>query len=129
MDCQQPSSGDLRDIQRQHQSDTAEKENSFSSDNNNKSSSSSSSSSSLLERRQSNRLQQEGIQEENGGIVSPMPIGAERMAALRDLGATFEEGQKSIAKVATPTETIVPSFVDSDHLEVRYMNLTREHGE
>lgn len=126
MDCQQPSSGDLRDIQRQHQSDTAEKKNSFSSDNNNKSSSSSSS---LLERRQSNRLQQEGIQEENGGIVSPMPIGAERMAALRDLGATFEEGQKSIAKVATPTETIVPSFVDSDHLEVRDMNLTREHGE
>ncbi|KAI8967807.1 hypothetical protein BDF20DRAFT_899400 [Mycotypha africana] len=50
--------------------------------------------------------------------VSPMPTGAERMAALRDLGATFEEGQKSIAKVATPTGTVVPSFVDSDHLEV-----------
>ncbi|KAL0139233.1 hypothetical protein V8B55DRAFT_1522136 [Mucor lusitanicus] len=47
-----------------------------------------------------------------------MPTGAERMAALRDLGATFEEGQRSIAKVATPTETVVPSFVDSDQLEV-----------
>lgn len=117
MDRQQPSSGDLRDIQRQHQSEAPEKKNSFSSGSSD--SSNKSSSPSLLERRQSkNRLQQEGVSEESLGIVSPMPTGAERMGALRDLGATFEEGQKSIAKVATPSETIVPSFVDSDHLEV-----------
>ncbi|RCH89261.1 hypothetical protein CU097_011866 [Rhizopus azygosporus] len=49
--------------------------------------------------------------------ISPMPTGPERMVALRDLGATFEEGKKSVAKVATPNETVVPSFVDSNQLE------------
>ncbi|KAI9342993.1 hypothetical protein BD770DRAFT_398380 [Pilaira anomala] len=96
MDSEQPSSGDLKDLVRQHNRQDSEKK---------------ASPASLLERRQSNR------DEETLGNISPMPTGAERMAALRDLGATFEEGQKTIAKVATPTETIVPSFVDSDHLE------------
>lgn len=101
MDFKQPSSGDLRDIQRQHQQSAENKNNNAIP--------------TLLERRQSNQKQTE---EDVMGSISPMPTGAERMAALRDLGATFEEGQKSISKVATPTETIVPSFVDSDHLEV-----------
>lgn len=112
---QQPSSGDLKDIQKQHQLD-AEKSND--------SGTSSIKPPSLLERRQSNRLQNQNdeslVNEESLGIISPMPTGAERMAALRDLGATFEEGQRSVAKVATPTETVVPSFVDSDQLEVTF---------
>lgn len=86
----QPSSGDLKQLPHEHHSP------------------------SLLERRQI--PQNEEVL--NANSITPMPTGAERMAALRDLGATFEEGQKSIAKVATPTETIVPSFVDSEHLEV-----------
>ncbi|KAG2191569.1 hypothetical protein INT46_006207 [Mucor plumbeus] len=112
MNQQQPSSGDLRDIQRQHQLNT---------EKSNNSGTSSIKPPSLLERRQSNRLQNQNdeslVNEESVGIISPMPTGAERMAALRDLGATFEEGQRSVAKVATPTETVVPSFVDSDQLE------------
>jgi hypothetical protein len=99
MDKQQPSSGDLKDIQREHESTDR--------------------SPSLLQRRQSNKVLQQQQQGEILGDISPMPTGAERMAALRDLGATFEEGKRSIAKVATPTETVVPSFVDSEHLEVR----------
>lgn len=111
MDTKQPSSGDLRELQRQHKQDMQ-----ASSSVSSGSISSTSSTPSLLERRKSSRLQQ--LDDESSSMISPMPTGAERMAALRDLGATFEEGQKSIAKVATPTETIVPSFVDSDHLEV-----------
>ncbi|KAG1054123.1 hypothetical protein G6F46_003475 [Rhizopus delemar] len=50
--------------------------------------------------------------------ITPMPMGPDRMAALKHLGATFEEGKKSVAKVATPNnETVVPSFVDSDQLD------------
>ncbi|KAI8370640.1 uncharacterized protein BYT42DRAFT_475429, partial [Radiomyces spectabilis] len=50
--------------------------------------------------------------------VSPMPSGTERMDALKNLGATFEEGQRRVSKVATPTETeFVPSFVDTAQLE------------
>ncbi|KAI8353226.1 hypothetical protein BD560DRAFT_427057 [Blakeslea trispora] len=101
---QEAESGDLKQIQRDHQ--LSEKRKSTSSSN------SSVRPPSLLERRQSNN--QNAMSNED---ITPMPTGAERMAALRDLGATFEEGRKSIAKVATPTETVVPSFVDSDHLE------------
>ncbi|CEP13201.1 hypothetical protein [Parasitella parasitica] len=107
MNQEQPSAGDLKDIQRQHQLDADKSQSNYNS-------SDSGASSSLLERRQSSRSSNA---EESLGHISPMPTGAERMAALKNLGATFEEGQKSIAKVATPTETIVPSFVDSDHLE------------
>jgi hypothetical protein len=79
--------------------------------------------SSLLERR--NLLQKNTYDKtELVSDILPMPTGLARMAALRDLGATFEEGQKSIAKVATPNETIVPSFVDSNYLEVIKMNTT-----
>ncbi|KAI8328304.1 hypothetical protein EDC96DRAFT_530704 [Choanephora cucurbitarum] len=101
---QEAESGDLKQIQRDHQ--LSEKRKSTSS------SGSSVRPPSLLERRQSNNQNVMKSDE-----ITPMPTGAERMAALRDLGATFEEGRKSIAKVATPTETVVPSFVDSDHLE------------
>jgi fatty acid-binding protein DegV len=114
MDTKQPSSGDLKELQRQHKKDMQV-------NNDSSSSSTASSTPSLLERRQSSRSQQQHVDNESTSMISPMPTGAERMAALRDLGATFEEGQKSIAKVATPTETIVPSFVDSNHLEVRFI--------
>ena len=107
---QEVESGDLKQIQRDHQ--LSEKRKSTSSSN------SSVRPPSLLERRQSNN--QNAMKSEE---ITPMPTGAERMAALRDLGATFEEGRKSIAKVATPTETVVPSFVDSDHLEVIYLSV------
>ncbi|GAN07521.1 hypothetical protein MAM1_0165d07020 [Mucor ambiguus] len=118
MDREQPSSGDLRDIQKQHALDLEKSQSNHSSD----SGTSSIKPPSLLERRQSNQIQKQHnnthpLEEESLGDISPMPTGAERMAALRDLGATFEEGQRSIAKVATPTETVVPSFVDSDQLE------------
>ncbi|KAI9244604.1 hypothetical protein EDC94DRAFT_629466 [Helicostylum pulchrum] len=95
MNTQQPLSGDLKDLARQHKQEHDKL-----------------SPPSLLERRQSSNKDDDVL-----GSISPMPVGAERMAALRDLGATFEEGKKTISKVATPTETIVPSFVDSDHLE------------
>ncbi|CAO3625743.1 unnamed protein product [Mucor fragilis] len=118
MNSQQPSSGDLKDIQRQHQLNLEKSPSIQSSD----SGASSIRPLSLFERRQSSKLQSQddtgSLEGEALGAISPMPTGAERMAALRDLGATFEEGQKSIAKVATPTETVVPSFVDSDQLEV-----------
>ncbi|KAL9550617.1 hypothetical protein MBANPS3_004638 [Mucor bainieri] len=118
MNPQQPSSGDLKDIQRQHQLHLEKSLSNQSSD----SGASSIRPLSLLERRQSTKLQSQDdaipLDGESLGAISPMPTGAERMAALRDLGATFEEGQRSIAKVATPTETVVPSFVDSDQLEV-----------
>ncbi|KAI8640149.1 hypothetical protein BD408DRAFT_391034 [Parasitella parasitica] len=110
MNQKQPSSGDLNDIQRQHQL-SADKSQSHR--NSSDSGANSIKPASLLERRQFNKCGAE----EPVGDISPMPTGAERMAALKNLGATFEEGQKSIAKVATPTETIVPSFVDSDQLE------------
>jgi len=114
----QPASGDLRDIQRQHQLDLEKSSSNHSSD----SGASSIRPLSLFERRQSSKIQNQDDtslpEGESLGAISPMPTGAERMAALRDLGATFEEGQRSIAKVATPTETVVPSFVDADQLEV-----------
>ncbi|GAN07116.1 hypothetical protein MAM1_0149c06608 [Mucor ambiguus] len=117
MNPQQPSSGDFKDIQRQHQLHLKSTSNQTSDSGAN-----SIRPLSLLERRRSSKLQSQDdaspLEGESLGAISPMPTGAERMAALRDLGATFEEGQKSIAKVATPTETVVPSFVDSDQLEV-----------
>lgn len=112
MDNQQSLSGDIKDIQRDHESTDK---------------------SSLLQRRLSNKILQQHQQQplqpgETPGEISPMPTGAERMAALRDLGATFEEGKRSIAKVATPTETVVPSFVDSEHLEVRLVHEKENDG-
>jgi len=126
MNQQQPSSGDLKDLQRQHQVSLEKSPSNHSSNND----ASSIRPPSLFERRQSSKLQNQSDESPLGaeslGAISPMPTGAERMAALRDLGATFEEGQKSIAKVATPTETVVPSFVDSDQLEVRFC--TKDDG-
>ncbi|KAI9018590.1 hypothetical protein CLU79DRAFT_837179 [Phycomyces nitens] len=50
--------------------------------------------------------------------VSPMPVGIERMEALKNLGATFEEGHRRVSKIATPTEEdVVPSFVDTKQVQ------------
>ncbi|ORY92089.1 hypothetical protein BCR43DRAFT_80069 [Syncephalastrum racemosum] len=53
---------------------------------------------------------------------SPIEPGPEkpndRMAALKDLGATFQEGSRRVSKVATPTDPeMVPSFVDTRRVE------------
>ncbi|GAB5586311.1 hypothetical protein Unana1_01211 [Umbelopsis nana] len=49
--------------------------------------------------------------------IEPMPKGPNRIAALKHLGTTFEEGNHQVAKIATPIEdTPVPSFVDSDQI-------------
>ncbi|KAL0080131.1 hypothetical protein F4703DRAFT_1872771 [Phycomyces blakesleeanus] len=51
--------------------------------------------------------------------VSPMPVGIERMEALKNLGATFEEGHRRVSKIATPTEEeVIPSFVDTKQVQV-----------
>lgn len=57
---------------------------------------------------------------------SPIEPGPEkpndRMAALKDLGATFKEGDRRVSKVATPTDPeMVPSFVDTHRVEVGMM--------
>ncbi|KAG1451837.1 hypothetical protein G6F56_007980 [Rhizopus delemar] len=86
MDKQQPTSGNLQDIQ-------------------------------IIHNQHNNPLQSRRRSSVSESPISPMPMGPKRIAALKDLGATFEEGRKSVAKVATPTETVVPSFVDSDQLD------------
>jgi hypothetical protein len=90
----QPASGSIHEIQRQ------------------RSDSQKSSPPSLFERRQSGG----GVPE----MILPMPTGTERLAALQGLGVTFQEAHRRISKVATPNETVVPSFVDLKHLEVNY---------
>jgi hypothetical protein len=51
--------------------------------------------------------------------VEAMPQGPNRIAALKHLGATFEEGNQKVAKVATPIEDVpVPSFVDTEQVNV-----------
>jgi hypothetical protein len=51
--------------------------------------------------------------------IEGMPQGPDRVAALKKLGATFEEGNHKVAKIATPIEeTPVPSFVDNDQINV-----------
>lgn len=51
--------------------------------------------------------------------IEAMPKGPNRIAALEDLGATFEEGNHEVTKIATPIEDIsVPSFVDTDQVRV-----------
>lgn len=63
-----------------------------------------------------------GSQERKSVSDSPieaMPKGPNRIAALEDLGATFEEGNHEVTKIATPIEDIsVPSFVDADQVRV-----------
>ncbi|CAO3687213.1 unnamed protein product [Umbelopsis ramanniana] len=49
--------------------------------------------------------------------IEPMPRGVNRIEALKNLGATFEEGNHEVAKIATPIEeTPVPSFVDTEQV-------------
>ncbi|KAJ2955439.1 hypothetical protein NQZ79_g8557 [Umbelopsis isabellina] len=49
--------------------------------------------------------------------IESMPKGPDRVAALKKLGATFEEGNHKVAKIATPIEeTPMPSFVDNDQV-------------
>ncbi|KAG2174855.1 hypothetical protein INT43_005917 [Umbelopsis isabellina] len=51
--------------------------------------------------------------------IEGMPKGPDRVAALKKLGATFEEGNHKVAKIATPIEeTPIPSFVDNDQINV-----------
>lgn len=51
--------------------------------------------------------------------IRSMPMGNERLAALRDLGATFTEGHHRTTKIATPTGTPkLPTFVDASQIEV-----------
>ncbi|KAI8374678.1 uncharacterized protein BYT42DRAFT_615810 [Radiomyces spectabilis] len=48
-----------------------------------------------------------------------MPKGSDRVAALRNLGLTFEEGDRRISKLATPTATDkMPTFVDANQIEI-----------
>ncbi|KAI8356762.1 hypothetical protein EDC96DRAFT_515374 [Choanephora cucurbitarum] len=50
--------------------------------------------------------------------IRSMPVGNERLAALRDLGATFTEGNHQTAKIATPSGTPkIPTFVDVGQIE------------
>ncbi|KAI9484058.1 MAG: hypothetical protein EXX96DRAFT_606973 [Benjaminiella poitrasii] len=50
--------------------------------------------------------------------IRSMPVGNERLAALRDLGATFDEGHHKTTKIATPSGTPkLPSFVDANQIE------------
>ncbi|KAG0168262.1 hypothetical protein DFQ28_005292 [Apophysomyces sp. BC1034] len=49
---------------------------------------------------------------------SPMPHGQDRIAALKELGATFIEGNRRISKIATPTGSErMPTFVDAGQIE------------
>ncbi|ORE19804.1 hypothetical protein BCV71DRAFT_95729 [Rhizopus microsporus] len=50
--------------------------------------------------------------------IRSMPVGNERLAALRDLGVTFKEGTHRVTKIATPSGTpVLPSFVDASQIE------------
>ncbi|KAI9338871.1 hypothetical protein BD770DRAFT_400471 [Pilaira anomala] len=56
--------------------------------------------------------------------IRSMPEGSERLAALRDLGATFDEGQHRTTKIATPSGTPkLPTFVDAGQME----RMLKEH--
>jgi hypothetical protein len=57
-----------------------------------------------------------------------MPRGANRIEALKHLGATFEEGNHEVAKIATPIEeTPVPSFVDINQVNVSCRDDNERH--
>ncbi|CAO3662251.1 unnamed protein product [Rhizopus stolonifer] len=50
--------------------------------------------------------------------IRSMPVGNERLAALRDLGATFNEGTHRVTKIATPSGVpVVPTFVDAGQID------------
>lgn len=52
-------------------------------------------------------------------VIRSMPEGSARLAALRDLGVTFDEGQHRTTKIATPSGTPkLPTFVDAAQIEV-----------
>lgn len=58
--------------------------------------------------------------DESPKVIRSMPIGNERLAALRDLGVTFKEGTQRVTKIATPSGTpILPSFVDAGQIDVK----------
>ncbi|KAI7903493.1 uncharacterized protein BX663DRAFT_485642 [Cokeromyces recurvatus] len=62
-----------------------------------------------------NTVYEERLRSKN---IRDMPVGNERLAALRDLGATFDEGQHKTTKIATPSGTPkLPSFVDASQIE------------
>ncbi|KAI9250728.1 hypothetical protein BY458DRAFT_524410 [Sporodiniella umbellata] len=50
--------------------------------------------------------------------IRSMPMGNERLAALRDLGVTFKEGKHQVTKIATPSEvSTVPTFLDANQID------------
>ncbi|KAH8554825.1 hypothetical protein BGW37DRAFT_481273 [Umbelopsis sp. PMI_123] len=56
--------------------------------------------------------------------IEPIPVGPNRISALKHLGATFEEGNHEVTKIATPIEDkLVPSFVDTEEV-----NVSSHHG-
>lgn len=55
--------------------------------------------------------------------IRSMPEGSARLAALRDLGVTFDEGQHRTTKIATPSGTPkLPTFVDAAQIEVNLLS-------
>jgi hypothetical protein len=66
-----------------------------------------------------NTMYEERLKTKN---IRSMPVGNERLAALRDLGATFTEGQHRTTKIATPSGTPrLPTFVDASQIEVSFI--------
>ncbi|KAI8094971.1 uncharacterized protein B0P05DRAFT_524140 [Gilbertella persicaria] len=62
--------------------------------------------------------------------IRSMPVGNERLAALRDLGATFTEGHHKTAKIATPSGIPkLPTFVDVGQIEYLLQQKTKTRGE
>lgn len=63
-----------------------------------------------------NTMYEERLKQKN---IRSMPVGNERLAALRDLGVTFDEGHHRTTKIATPSGTPkLPTFVDAGQIEV-----------
>ncbi|CAO3656026.1 unnamed protein product [Mucor fragilis] len=63
-----------------------------------------------------NTMYEERLKQKN---IRSMPVGNERLAALRDLGVTFDEGHHRTTKIATPSGTPkLPTFVDASQIEV-----------
>ncbi|CAO0791854.1 unnamed protein product [Mucor circinelloides] len=62
-----------------------------------------------------NTMYEERLKQKN---IRSMPVGNERLAALRDLGVTFDEGHHRTTKIATPSGTPkLPTFVDAGQIE------------
>ncbi|KAI7859427.1 hypothetical protein BDC45DRAFT_564236 [Circinella umbellata] len=71
------------------------------------------------QKRSSSHTTQVNNMNDNKIITQPMPRnGQERVAALKELGGTFKEGQRRVSKIATPTTSdTIPSFMDTKRIE------------